>query len=137
MRQPFAVTFKYLANTAPAHRPARMEEKTDIRTFWAKSEVWAKRIAATKLGIRQEAITSIAPLWSMDTIEHINALQQVVSNIYAAQEAMTVEEYSSIQDQLLEAIALIDAAQIRLIDQSEDLGGLNKDVIKASFNLSS
>jgi len=73
----------------------------------------------------------------VNTIKHINALQQVVSNIYAAQEAMTVEEYSSIQDQLLEAIALIDAAQIRLIDQSEDLGGLNKDVIKASFNLSS
>jgi len=56
----------------------------------------------------------------------INALQQVISNIYTAQEAMTVEEYSSIQDQLREAIALIDAAQYRLIDQSEDLG-INKD----------
>jgi hypothetical protein len=62
----------------------------------------------------------------MNTIKHINALQQVISNIYTAQEAMTVEEYSSIQDQLREAIALIDAAQIRLIDQSEDLG-INKD----------
>jgi len=64
MRQPFAVTFKYLVNTAPVHRPAIMEEKTDTRTFWAQSEEWAKRIAATKLGIRQEAITSITPLWS-------------------------------------------------------------------------
>jgi hypothetical protein len=54
----------------------------------------------------------------MNTIKHINALQQVISNIYSAQELMTVEEYSSIQDQLREAIALIDAAQIRLIDQS-------------------
>jgi hypothetical protein len=64
MRQPFAVTFKYLVNTAPAHRPAIMKEQTDTRTFWAQSEVWAKRIAAIKLGIRQEAITSITPLWS-------------------------------------------------------------------------
>ena len=64
MRQPFAVTFKHLVNTAPAHRPAIMKEQTDTQTFWAQSEVWAKRIAAIKLGIRQEAITSITPLWT-------------------------------------------------------------------------
>jgi len=62
----------------------------------------------------------------MNTIKHVNALQQVISNIYAAQAGMSDEEYSSIQDQLRQAIALIDAAQIRLIDQSEDLG-INKD----------
>ena len=64
MRQPFAVTFKYLVNTAPAHRPAIMKEQTDTRTFWAQSEVSAKRTAARYLGIRQEAITSVTPLWS-------------------------------------------------------------------------
>jgi hypothetical protein len=62
----------------------------------------------------------------MNTIKHINSLQQVISNIYAATEQMTDEEYGSIQDQLREAIELIDAAQIRLIDQSEDLG-IKKD----------
>ena len=62
----------------------------------------------------------------MNTIKHINNLQQVISNIYAATEHMTEEEYGSIQDQLREAIYLIDAAQIRLIDQSEDLG-IKKD----------
>jgi len=56
----------------------------------------------------------------------INALQQVISNIYDVQASMSDEEYISIQDQLREAIALIDAAQYRLIDQSEDLG-INKD----------
>ena len=62
----------------------------------------------------------------MNTIKHVNNLQQVITDIYAATEHMTVEEYGSIQDQLREAIALIDAAQFRLIDQSEDLG-INKD----------
>ena len=62
----------------------------------------------------------------MNTMKHVNALQQVISNIYTAQEDMTVEEYSSIQDQLRGAIALIDLAQMSLIDQSEDLG-INKD----------
>jgi hypothetical protein len=62
----------------------------------------------------------------MNTIKHINSLQQVISNIYAATEQMTDEEYGCIQDQLREAINLIDAAQIRLIDQSEDLG-IKKD----------
>ena len=62
----------------------------------------------------------------MNTIKHINSLQQVISNIYAATEQMTDEEYGSIQDQLREAIELIDAAQIRLIDQSED-HDINKD----------
>jgi len=58
----------------------------------------------------------------MNTMQHINSLQQVISNIYAATAQMTDEEYGSIQDQIREAIYLIDAAQIRLIDQSEDLG---------------
>ena len=62
----------------------------------------------------------------MNPIKHVNNLQQVISNIYAATEHMTEEEYGSIQDQLREAIYLIDAAQIRLIDQSEDLG-IKKD----------
>lgn len=62
----------------------------------------------------------------MNTIKHINSLQQVISNIYAATAQMTDEEYGCIQDQLREAISLIDAAQIRLIDQSEDLG-IKKD----------
>jgi len=58
----------------------------------------------------------------MNTIKHVNNLQQAITDIYAATEHMTEEEYGSIQDQLREAISLIDAAQIRLIDQSEDLG---------------
>jgi hypothetical protein len=58
----------------------------------------------------------------MNTIKHVNNLQQVITDIYAATEHMTEEEYGSIQDQIREAIYLIDAAQIRLIDQSEDLG---------------
>jgi len=62
----------------------------------------------------------------MNTIKHVNNLQQVITDIYAATEHMTEEEYGSIQDQIREAIYLIDAAQIRLIDQSEDLG-INKD----------
>jgi hypothetical protein len=62
----------------------------------------------------------------MNTIKHINSLQQVISNIYAATEQMTDEEYGTVQDQLREAIALIDAAQYRLIDQAEDLD-INKD----------
>jgi len=58
----------------------------------------------------------------MNTIKHVNNLQQVITDIYASTEHMTEEEYGTIQDQIREAIYLIDAAQIRLIDQSEDLG---------------
>ncbi len=62
----------------------------------------------------------------MNTIKHVNNLQQAITDIYTATEQMTEEEYGSIQDQIREAIYLIDAAQIRLIDQSEDLG-IKKD----------
>jgi hypothetical protein len=62
----------------------------------------------------------------MNTIKHVNNLQQVINIIDTVTEQMTVEEYGCIQDQLREAINLIDAAQIRLIDQSEDLG-IKKD----------
>ena len=58
----------------------------------------------------------------MNTMHHVKNLQQVITDIYAATAQMSDEEYGSIQDQLREAISLIDAAQIRLIDQSEDLG---------------
>ena len=58
----------------------------------------------------------------MNTIKHVNNLQQAITDIYTATEQMTEEEYGIIQDQIREAIYLIDAAQIRLIDQSEDLG---------------
>ena len=58
----------------------------------------------------------------MNTMDHVKNLQQIITDIYAATEKMTVEEYSPIQDQIREAIYLIDAAQFRLIDQSEDLG---------------
>ena len=57
----------------------------------------------------------------MNIMDHVKNLQQVITDIYAATEHMTEEEYGSIQDQIREAIYLIDAAQIRLIDQSEDL----------------
>jgi len=62
----------------------------------------------------------------MNTIKHVNNLQQAITDIYTATEQMTEEEYGIIQDQLREAIYLIDAAQMRLIDQSEDLG-IKKD----------
>lgn len=58
----------------------------------------------------------------MNTMDHVKNLQQIITDIYTATEKMTTEEYSPIQDQIREAIYLIDAAQYRLIDQSEDLG---------------
>ena len=64
MRQPFAVTFRFFVNTSPVGRPAKMEQRTDTRTFWAKDSIWARRIAALKLGIPQNHITSITPKWS-------------------------------------------------------------------------
>ena len=57
----------------------------------------------------------------MNTMDHVKNLQQIITDIYTATEKMTTEEYSPIQDQIREAICLIDAAQYRLIDQSEDL----------------
>jgi len=62
----------------------------------------------------------------MNTMDHVKNLQQIITDIYTATEKMTTEEYSPIQDQIREAIYLIDAAQYRLIDQSEDLG-IKKD----------
>jgi hypothetical protein len=57
----------------------------------------------------------------MNTMHHVKSLQQIISNIYAATEQMTDEEYGCIQDQLRGAIELIDAAQFRLIDHAEDM----------------
>ena len=57
----------------------------------------------------------------MNTIKHVNNLQQVITDIYAATAQMSDEEYGSIQDQLRGAIELIDAAQFRLIDHAEDM----------------
>ena len=57
----------------------------------------------------------------MSTMDHVKNLQQIITDIYAATEKMTVEEYSPIQDQIREAIYLIDTAQYRLLDQAEDL----------------
>ena len=58
----------------------------------------------------------------MNTMDHVKNLQQIITDIYAATEKMTVEEYSPIQDQIREAIYMIDSAQFRLIDQAQDLG---------------
>ena len=57
----------------------------------------------------------------MNTMDHVKNLQQIITDIYAATEKMTVEEYSPIQDQIRGAIELIDAAQFRLIDHAEDM----------------
>ena len=57
----------------------------------------------------------------MNIMDHVKNLQQIITDIYAATEKMTVEEYSPIQDQIREAIYLIDTAQYRLLDQAEDL----------------
>ena len=58
----------------------------------------------------------------MNIMDHVKNLQQVITDIYAATEHMTEEEYGSIQDQIREAIYMIDSAQFRLIDQAQDLG---------------
>ena len=64
MRQPFEVTFTYLANKAPMHRPAKMEQETATVTVWAKDETWARRIAAVQNGISQNQVSSVTPKWS-------------------------------------------------------------------------
>ena len=63
-RQPFEVTFTYLANKAPMHRPAKMEQETATVTVWAKDATWARRIAAVQNGVSQSQISSITPKWS-------------------------------------------------------------------------
>jgi len=64
MRQPFEVTFTYLVNKAPMHRPAKMEQETATVTVWAKDATWARRIAAVQNGISQSQISSITPKWT-------------------------------------------------------------------------